>query len=137
MTAYGLTREDWDSIVELGNLITSADKNIDGKAKGAFTRQYNQSHVGVRGIRIAGVARSSRDNVGESSYDDDAVNADDKNEVDVTFHLVTDMQGDDEGAIDTLIKQKKKTKSKGKQDATSGAKTGRGGKKQASGRGRQ
>eukprot|EP01117_Protostelium_nocturnum_P000965 TRINITY_DN11296_c0_g1_i1.p1 TRINITY_DN11296_c0_g1~~TRINITY_DN11296_c0_g1_i1.p1 ORF type:complete len:809 (-),score=298.28 TRINITY_DN11296_c0_g1_i1:150-2576(-) len=46
MDTYGLSREDWESLIELSQLQSNADplKDIPSATKSAFTRQYNARH---------------------------------------------------------------------------------------------
>jgi replication factor C subunit 1 len=48
MDHYSLTREDWDSIMEIAQLKEDRSKNIQPKVKAAFTRKYNAAHMAVK-----------------------------------------------------------------------------------------
>jgi len=87
MGAYNLTREDWDSIMEIGKWGTGPDpvSKIPSKVKSAFTRQYNkESHMAPYAIQQNAkkakatssnevlVQDEDRDNVLEEEEEDDS-----------------------------------------------------------------
>lgn len=103
LDSYFLTREDWDSIVELG-LGPMADKNvnIESQTKATFTRLYNQRSHSVPFMKASSVVAPKK--VAKAKPDlEDAIDESDEGE-----EILGDeeVKGDEEGSDLDLKKDK-------------------------------
>ena len=69
---FHMSKDDWDTLVaEFGfkGLSAEYDKQIDGKVRAAFTRQYNKTHQEVTKVKKSAAERE--DVGGGSDYEDE------------------------------------------------------------------
>lgn len=105
MSTYHLTREDFDSIIELSQWPHSKDamRMVDSKIKAAFTRNYNKNVVLPYAVSAAPVKKKAGGS-NEIDYGDEEEEA------------VSDNEKEDDVTTDAMIKEKKKAAPKGKKD---------------------
>jgi len=139
MESYNLTREDWDSVMEIGKWGNEPDitKKIPSKVKSAFTRLYNkESHKNPYASQQHAAKKS------KSTAADSGAVLKQEDDDDVADKEVSDNDDDEDVSKDVMVKMKKEdskassSKGKGKAPASSSQKKGGGTSKAATGKGK-
>jgi replication factor C subunit 1 len=141
MDYYYLTKEDWDSIVELGVGPMSEDKiSIPSAVKSAFTRTYNQQSHPMPFIKASPVGAIRASKKDAPDIEDAIVESEDEG-ADVAEATKSDEDDADISKGKYVQKPKKKKVTKGKGKALTGddsaKKSTAKGKGKATGRGKK
>jgi len=134
MDEYGLSREDWDTIVDLNSTLFAKDKKeaVAGSVKTAFTRRFNEGHAGpvvsqIRGKKNSdGMGLSFMNNPDEekeietvgSTHDDDDDDDNDDNDGSVTLDpniIISKSEGKKRKGGDSIDKRPSKKRKMEKQ----------------------
>ncbi|OLL24207.1 Replication factor C subunit 1 [Neolecta irregularis DAH-3] len=107
MDEYFLTKEDWDSIMELGIGLQSGEqvlKRISTATKSAFTRKYNQANHPIPFMKASTVMPTKAGAIRDVPDLEDAVEASDVDAILVDENL--DDNDDDDISKDKMVKSK-------------------------------